>query len=200
MRGTWNRGKDFNMAALKDAFVLLRLFNTAVPRKLMFGSQKSAFSFNLVQKLVTETQKRLETEQDSQETKLVEQPEHAELSSKTRAKVGEFLERNGIRVKNIRKQVDISKLSVKKIAQIFRFLGEIGIDREHRRNVITRRPTILTTKEVLLKNRVQAMRNTGIYPESITYIVKEAPGVLTARTEETLPGKVSYPGQGAPSI
>ena len=180
------------MAALKDTFVLLRLFNTASPRILLFGSQKGAPPFIFVRTLVTETQKPLETEQSSQGTKLVEQLElQPELSSKARAKVGEFLERNGIRVKNIRKQTDINKLSVKKIAEIFRFLGEIGIDREHRHKVITRRPTILTTKLVLLKNRVQAMRNIGIYPDSITYVVKEAPGVLTARTEETLPGKVS---------
>lgn len=183
------------MAALKDTFVLLRLFNTASPRILLFGSQKGAPPFIFVRTLVTETQKPLETEQSSQGTKLVEQLEQPELSSKARAKVGEFLERNGIRVKNIRKQTDISKLSVKKIAEIFRFLGEIGIDREQRHKVITRRPTILTTKLVLLKNRVQAMRNVGIYPDSITYVVKEAPGVLTARTEETLPGKVSQSGQ-----
>jgi len=158
----------------------------------VFDSLKRAFPLSFVRKLVTETQKPLETDQGSQGTRfIVEQLEQPELSSKARAKVGEFLERNGIQVKIIRKQIDFSKLSVKKIAQIFRFLGEIGIDREHRRKVITRRPTILTTKEVLLKNRVQAMRNIGIYPESITYVVKEAPGVLTARTEETLPGKVS---------
>ena len=181
------------MAALKGTYFLLRLFNTASPRILVFGSQKGAPPFDFVRTLVAETQKPSETEQGSQGTKLVEQLEHPqpELSSKARAKVGEFLERNGIRVKNIRKQTDISKLSVKKIGQIFRFLGEIGIDREHRHKVITRRPTILTTKLVLLKNRVQAMRNIGIYPESITYVVKEAPGVLTARTEETLAGKVS---------
>ena len=192
MGGAWNKGKDFNMAALKDTFVLLRRFNTVSPRILVFGSRKRAFPFIFVRKLVTETHKPLETDQGSQGTKLVEQLEQPELStSKARAKVGEFLERNGIRVKNIRKQIDFSKLSVKKIAQVFRFLGEIGIDREDRRKVITRRPTILTTKEVLLKNRVQAMRNIGIYPDSITYVVKEAPGVLTARTEETLRGKVS---------
>lgn len=182
----------------KDAFVLVRQFNinTASLRILVFGSLKRDFPFGFVRKLVTETQKPLETNQGSQGTRLVEQLEQPELSSKARAKVGEFLERNGIRVKNIRKHLDFSKLSVKKIAQIFRFLGEIGIDRELRRKVITRRPTILTTKEVLLKNRVQAMRNIGIYPESITHVVKEAPGVLTARTEETLPGKVRPGGRG----
>lgn len=180
------------MATLKDTFVLLRLFNTATPRILMFGSQKSAFAFGFVRELVTETQKSLKTNQDLQGTKSVEQPEQPELSSKTRAKVGEFLERSGIRVKNIRSQIDVSRLSVKKIAQIFRFLGEIGIDREQRHKIITRRPAILTTKEVLLKNRVQTMRNIGIYPDSIAYVVKEAPGVLTARTEETLPEKVRH--------
>ena len=83
------------MAALKDTFVLLRLFNTASPRILLFGSQKGAPPFIFVRTLVTETQKPLETEQSSQGTKLVEQLElQPELSSKARAKVGEFLERN----------------------------------------------------------------------------------------------------------
>lgn len=87
------------MAALKDTFVLLRLFNTASPRILLFGSQKGVPPFIFVRTLVTETQKPLETEQSSQGTKLVEQLEQPELSSKARSKVGEFLERNGIRVK-----------------------------------------------------------------------------------------------------
>lgn len=185
--GAWNEHKDFNMAAWKHTFVLLPLFNTTTSRILLFGSQKSASHFGFVRKLATETNKSLETDQGLQETKSTEQPQQ---SSKAHDKTREFLERNGIRVKKIRSQIDVSRLSVKKIAQILKFLDEIGIDREHRHKIVTNRPTILTTKEDVLRNRVQTMRNIGIFPESVAYVIKEAPGVLTARTEETLPEKV----------
>ena len=34
------------------------------------------------------------------------------------------------------------------------------------------------------------MRNVGINPESVAYVVRESPGVLTGKTEESLPEKV----------
>lgn len=172
------------MATLKHTFVLARLFNATTQQILLFRSQKSAFHFAFVRKLATKTHKSLETDQGLQETKSTQQ------SPKAHDKTREFLERNGIRVKKIRSQIDVSRLSVKKIAQIFKLLDEIGIGREHRHKIITNRPSILTTKEDVLRNRVQAMRNIGIFPESVAYVIREAPGVLTARTEEILPEKV----------
>ena len=176
------------MAALQRNFVLLRLFRTKTQRILLFGSQKYAFHFGFVRNLATETKKEtdqgLQTSQETKSTQLaVQQPT-------TRDKAWELLERNGIRIKKIRRQIDVSKLSVKKIVQILRFLNEIGIEREHRPKILNNRPTILTTREEVLRNRVNAMRNIGIFPESVAYIIREAPGVLTARTEETLPDKV----------
>ena len=180
------------MAALKHTFVL-RLFNTITPRRLVFRSQKSALHFGFVRHLAHETQKSSETGQGLQESeKKPEKPrEQTEQSPTARGvKVREFLEKNGIRVKRIRGQINVSRLSLEKITKIFKFLDEIGIGREHKNKIILRRPSILTTKEDLLRNRVQTMENVGIYPDSVAYVIKEAPGVLTAKTEESLPEKV----------
>ena len=183
------------MAALQRNFFLLRLFHIKTQQTPLFGSQKYAFHFGFVRNLATETQK--EADQGLQETKSTQ---HVVQPPTTRDKAWELLERNGIRIKKIRRQIDVSKLSVKKIVQILRFLNEIGIEREHRPKILNNRPTILTTREEVLRNRVKAMQNIGIFPESVAYVIREAPGVLTARTEETLPDKVRpHPRMGGTS-
>ena len=56
--------------------------------------------------------------------------------------------------------------------------------------MINRRPGILLMKEELLLTRLDAIRKAGIQPDALARAVKRAPGVLTAKTEQTLPRKV----------
>ena len=174
------------MAALKHTFVLLtRLFTTSAPRTLVLRSHKSTVHFGFARNIASEAQTTLESGQQEKKSKEVSAQENA-----ARAKVSEFLEKNGISVKRVRKQIDLRKLSVEKISRVFKFLDDVGIDRKQQHKIITGRPTILTTKEDFLRHRVKIMRNVGIYPESVVYVIKESPGVLTARIEESLPDKV----------
>ena len=116
--------------------------------------------------------------------------EEMKQSQTARAKVSEYLEKNGVRVQRVRRQIDLRKLTVEKISRVFKILDDIGIDHNQRHRIISNRPTILTTKDDLLRHRVKIMRIVGIFPESVAYVVKESPGVLTARIEESLPDKV----------
>ena len=113
-----------------------------------------------------------------------------------------LLEDIGISVKKIDAWIDVKKLSVEKVKKTLNFLGEIGIEQEDKGKIISRRPGILAAKEDLLRRRVQAMRNVGIYPDSVAYVVRESPGVLTGRTEESLPEKVQVQQvyQGSPPL
>jgi len=104
----------------------------------------------------------------------------------------DLLEGTGVKLKKLEGWIDVKKLSFEKVNKILNFLEEIGIEGKDKGKVIARRPGILTTKEELLRKRVQTMRIVGIYPESVAYVVKESPGVLTSRTEDSLPDKVKF--------
>ena len=101
-----------------------------------------------------------------------------------------LLENIGFKVEKKSARIDVTKLSAEKVKKILNFLDEIGIEHQDKGKVISRRPGILTAKENLLRMRVEAMKKAGIYPESVAYVVRESPGVLTGRTEISLPDKV----------
>lgn len=96
----------------------------------------------------------------------------------------------GISVKKVKSQMDVSKLTVERSKKVFRFLRDVGLERVDVGRVISRRPGVLVMKEELLRARVEAMAKSGIQPDALVYVVKQSPGVLTAKTEETLPQKV----------
>ena len=100
------------------------------------------------------------------------------------------LEEWGISLKKVKSQMDVSKLTVERSKKVFRFLRDVGLERVDVGRVISRRPGVLVMKEELLKTRVEAMAKSGIQPDALVYVVKQSPGVLTAKTEETLPQKV----------
>ena len=102
----------------------------------------------------------------------------------------DLLEEIGVKVKKLSAKIDVKKLSFVKVKSILNFLEEIGIDRKERGKIVVRRPGILIAKEYLLRTRVQTMRDVGIRPDSVAYVVQESPGVLTGKTEESLPAKV----------
>ncbi|XP_068740873.1 transcription termination factor 3, mitochondrial-like [Montipora capricornis] len=104
----------------------------------------------------------------------------------------DLLRNLGVKIKKLKDRMDVEKLSLVKIKSILNFLEEIGIEEEYHGKIIARRPAILTAKEYLLKTRVQAMGSAGINPDSVAYVVKESPGVLTGRTEESLPEKLKF--------
>lgn len=104
----------------------------------------------------------------------------------------DLLRNLGVKIKKLEARMDVEKLSLVKIKSILNFLEEIGIEEKYHGKIIARRPAILTAKEYLLKTRVQAMGSAGINPDSVAYVVKESPGVLTGRTEESLPEKLKF--------
>ena len=101
-----------------------------------------------------------------------------------------LLENIGFKVEKNNARIDVTKLSVEKVKKILSFLDEVGIEHQDKGKIISRRPGILTAKENLLRIRIEAMKKAGIYPESVAYVVRESPGVLTGRTEISLPDKV----------
>ena len=105
-------------------------------------------------------------------------------------KLKDLLGKVGVRMEKLEKKIDVKKLSFEKVKNVLNFLEEIGVEGKGQGKIITRRPGILTAKQYLLKLRVQTMRNVGINPESVTYVVRESPGALTGKTEESLPEKV----------
>ena len=107
-----------------------------------------------------------------------------------RVTVQSLLENIGFKVEKKDARIDVTKLSVEKVKKILNFLDEIGIEHQDKGKIISRRPGILTAKENLLRMRIEAMKKAGIYPESVAYVVRESPGVLTGRTEISLPDKV----------
>ena len=108
----------------------------------------------------------------------------------------EFLEEKGVCVKNVKAQLDLSKLSLDRIKKTLKILGEFGIARKEEGKILSRRPRILTMKGDILKKRVQIMRDIGINPDSVVYVITQSPGVLTAKIEESLPEKVSVLSTG----
>ena len=124
---------------------------------------------------------------------------HLEGCKVKRVTVQSLLENIGFKVVKKNARIDVTKLSVEKVKKILSFLDEIGIEHQDKGKIISRRPGILTAKENLLRMRVEAMKKAGIYPESVAYVVRESPGVLTGRTEISLPDKVmaqSWFGRG----
>ena len=115
---------------------------------------------------------------------------HLEGCKVKRVTVQSLLENIGFKVEKKNARIDVTKLSVEKVKKILSFLDEIGIEHQDKGKIISRRPGILTAKENLLRMRVEAMKKAGIYPESVAYVVRESPGVLTGRTEISLPDKV----------
>lgn len=115
---------------------------------------------------------------------------HLEGCKVKRVTVQSLLENIGFKVEKKNARIDVTKLSVEKVKKILSFLDEIGIEHQDKGKIISRRPGILTAKENLLRMRVEAMKKAGIYPESVAYVVRESPGVLTGRTEISLPNKV----------
>ena len=113
-----------------------------------------------------------------------------QVDRKKQTTTQDLLEDIGVKVKKLNAKIDVKKLSFAKVKSILSFLEEIGIDGKDRGKIVARRPGILTAKEYLLRTRVQTMRDVGIKPDSVAYVVQESPGVLTARTEESLPAKV----------
>lgn len=172
------------MASLRQNLVhkIILLRTASTPRTLLLRGQSSAISFLFARKLASKAQITVHKEEKSEE--------EMKQSQTARAKVSEYLEKNGVRVQRVRRQIDLRKLTVEKISRVFKILDDIGIDHNQRHRIISNRPTILTTKDDLLRHRVKIMRIVGIFPESVAYVVKESPGVLTARIEESLPDKV----------
>ena len=172
------------MASLRQNLVhkIILLRTASTPRTLLLRGQSSAISFLFARKLASKAQMTVHEEEKSEE--------EMKQSQTARAKVSEYLEKNGVRVQRVRRQIDLRKLTVEKISRVFKILDDIGIDHNQRHRIISNRPTILTTKDDLLRHRVKIMRIVGIFPESVAYVVKESPGVLTARIEESLPDKV----------
>ena len=115
---------------------------------------------------------------------------HLEGCKVKRVTVQSLLENIGFKVEKKNARIDVTKLSVEQVKKILSFLDEIGIEHQDKGKIISRRPGILTAKGNLLRMRVEAMKKAGIYPESVAYVVRESPGVLTGRTEISLPDKV----------
>ena len=185
------RRRKYNMAA----FITRRachLFNSTKPR-LWLSKKQNCFIRVTVASFSTaklksmpepeETSKNVETTKGHFSLK----PLKAEESQD---KLKDLLRKVGVEMNNLEKKIDVKKLSFQKVKNLLKFLEEIGVEGERRGKIITRRPSILTAKEYLFKLRVQTMRNVGINPESVAYVVKESPGVLTGKTEESLPEKV----------
>lgn len=169
---------------MRHNLVIILLRTTLTPRTLLSRDQIRAINFSFVRKLTSKAQVTAQEEKKSEEV--------IEKSQLARAKVSAYLEKSGVRVQRVRRQIDLRKLTVEKISRVFKILDDIGIDRNQRHKIISNRPTILITKDDLLRHRVKIMRSVGIYPESVAYVVKESPGVLTARIEESLPDKVKF--------
>lgn len=175
----------------------LRLFDSITPRTLVFIRQERFFHVGIVTSLTRKVQNSSNTGRVLRKTNLKSGelspeprvPRHVDRPKQLTSQ--DLLERIGVSVKKIDARVDLKKLPVVKVKNTLHFLEEIGIERQDKGKIIARRPGILTAKEYLLRQRVQTMRNVGINPDSIAYVVKESPGVLTGKTEESLPEKVS---------
>lgn len=175
-----------------------QLFDSITPRMMIFMSQKCLMHVNVATSLPAKSEKspkrgRVLHKTNTKSVKVSPEPRAAaEKPIKLRREptTQDLLEDTGIKVKALDSKIDVKKLSFAKVQNVLNFLEEIGLDRKDKGKVIARRPGILTAKEYLLKTRVQTMRSVGINPDSVAYVVKESPGVLTGRTEESLPEKV----------
>ena len=175
----------------------LRLFDPTMPRIMVNVSQERFLHVGLVTSLASKSRNFSKTEGVLRKTNVKSRflsPEPRETKHLNRVKqvtTEDLLEGTGVKLKKLEGWIDVKKLSFEKVNKILNFLEEIGIEGKDKGKIIARRPGILTTKEELLRKRVQTMRIVGIYPESVAYVVKESPGVLTSRTEDSLPDKVS---------
>ncbi|EDO34301.1 predicted protein [Nematostella vectensis] len=124
---------------------------------------------------------------------------HVEVLSKTpnafnekrNISVEHYLSDIGVSLEKVNKQLDISRLSLDRVKGKVGILQGIGLNKEVG-SVISARPSILVIKDEVIYSRVKAMRDVGIKPDALMYVVRKSPGILTARTEETLIEKVKF--------
>lgn len=194
---TGNKLKYSNMAAILSRRSH-QLFESITPRIMVFMSRKCFLHVDHESgsagkpKNPTKTGRRLHKKNAKSGDQSLEPraaiPKQVDRQKQTTTQ--DLLEDIGVKVKKLNAKIDVKKLSFVKVKSILNFLEEIGIDRKERGKIVVRRPGILTAKEYLLRTRVQTMRDVGIKPDSVAYVVQESPGVLTGKTEESLPAKV----------
>ena len=178
-----------------------QLFESITPRIMVFMSRKCFLHVDpetgsaVKPKNRTKTGRRLHKKNAKSGDQSTLEPRAAipkQVDRQKQTTTQDLLEDIGVKVKKLSAKIDVKKLSVVKVKSILNFLEEIGIDRKERGKIVVRRPGILTAKEYLLRTRVQTMRDVGIKADSVAYVVQESPGVLTGKTEESLPAKVIF--------
>lgn len=116
--------------------------------------------------------------------------EQVGISEKRNISVEKLFADIGLPLSKVKKQMDITRLSLERVKEKIEILQGIGLKIDEVSKVLTRRPSVLVIRNEVLHGRIEALRQVGIEPNALVHAVKKSPGILTGRTEETIAPKV----------